>query len=78
MSQMVLWESRYTLDNRLWTDKVIDYWSSVRPTTIDTVQRFWEKIHPGWDTVSGFTVKRANLAEGEKPNLRIVERIYKQ
>jgi hypothetical protein len=74
---MKLWECQYTLDNKLWTDKVIDYWSSTSPTTIDTIKRFWEKIHPGWDTVSDFTVRRAELTEDEKPQLRIVERIYK-
>lgn len=76
MSSMILWECEYTLTGPHYVDRVVDFWSSTTPIRIDTAISLWEKIHPGYYAVSDFTVKRAELKEGESPTSKLLERVY--
>ncbi len=58
MGKMVLWETRFTLQSKRFTDKWADYWYSTTPIEQHTEQEYWDKIHPGYHTVSGFSCVR--------------------
>lgn len=86
---MKLWECRYTLDCHLWTDEYVDYWYSVSGPTQVKVQRYWDKIHLDYYTVSKFCAEEVKVEkkamvtdEGQDYEARyqsgVVDRIYKE
>lgn len=74
---MKLWECRYTLDCPLWTDEYIDYFYSTEPFTLEKMQKNWDKIHPGYYTVSKFNAVevKSNLGPLGKMRLDIAAKI---
>ena len=69
MSKMVLWECQYTLTCRLWVDKSVDYWLGINPPTQKTQQNHWDKIHPGFFTVSDFVADAVPWDTPRKPEI---------
>lgn len=85
---MKLWECRYTLDCPLWTDQHIDYWWSVSGPTQAKMQNYWEKVHPGYFTVTKFETSEVKVAKEGMVSLdfkengcqfrsRLLDRVYK-
>lgn len=86
---MKLWECRYTLDCPLWTDEHVDYWWSVSGPTKAKIQCYWDKVHPGYFTVTTFersevqTEKEGMVrvdfeGDGSQYRSRLLDRIYKE
>lgn len=74
---MKLWECRYNLDCKYWMDKSVDYWFSTTKPGIETQQRFWDKIFPGFYTVSDFVATEFHSPDGHVPLAKILVREYK-
>jgi len=75
---MRLWKTTYTLDCELWTDTCVDFWHSTGKVPQSTQQRFWDKVHPDFYTVTDYDCHEVYQEQGMDLGGQLIERVYKE